>query len=65
MDINFEYHDVKASQRLEELAIEKVNKLLDKYDFIVRADVFFKSENTSDHNKGKVCNIRLKIMHVN
>lgn len=61
MDINFEYHDVKASQRLEELATEKVNKLLDKFDFIVRADVFFKAENTSDHKKGKVCNIRLSI----
>ena len=61
MDVNFEYHDVKASQRLEELANEKVNKLEDKYDFIVRADVFFKAENTSEHNSGKVCKIRLSL----
>ena len=61
MDINFEYHDVKASQRLEILAGGKVNKLLDKYDFIIRADIFFKSEKSSDHEKGKICNIRLSI----
>lgn len=61
MDINFEYHDVKASARLEILAGEKLNKLLDKFDFIVRADVFFKTENTSDHDKGKICNIRLSL----
>lgn len=61
MDINFEYHDVKASERLESLAITKINKLSDKFDFIIRADVFFKTENTSDHEKGKICNIRLSL----
>ncbi len=61
MDINFEYHDVKASERLELLASERINKLLDKYDFIVRADVFFKTENTSVQEKGKICNIRLSV----
>ena len=61
MDINFEYHGVKASARLEILAGEKLNKLLDKFDFIVRADVFFKTENTSDQGKGKICNVRLSI----
>ncbi len=61
MDIHFEYHDVKASERLEALVSERINKLLDKYDFIVRADVFFKTENTSDQGKGKICNIRLSV----
>ncbi|MGB5553762.1 MAG: HPF/RaiA family ribosome-associated protein [Flavobacteriaceae bacterium] len=61
MDINFEYDAVKASQRLEGLASDKVNKLLDKYDFIVRADVFFKTEKSSDPEKGKICNIRLSV----
>ncbi len=59
MNIHFEYHDVQASGRLEELASKKINKLVDKYDFIVRADVFFKTENTSEPNTGKICNIRL------
>ncbi|MFH6603914.1 HPF/RaiA family ribosome-associated protein [Maribacter algicola] len=61
MDINFEYDDVRASARLEIMTGEKLNKLLDKFDFIVRADVFFKTENTSAQNKGRICNIRLSL----
>lgn len=59
MNINFEYDDVKASNRLEIMAASKLGKLLDKFDFIVRADVFFKKENTSSPDTGLICNIRL------
>jgi|SRR5690606_15607421 len=59
MNIHFEYDDVKASARLEEMVVKKLEKLEDKYDFIVRADVFFKKENTSTPNTGLICNIRL------
>ena len=59
MDINFEYDAVKASERLEIMAAKKLNKLLDKYDFIIRADVFFKKENSSKPDKGRICNIRV------
>jgi putative sigma-54 modulation protein len=59
MNINFEYHGVKASNRLEIMAAKRLEKLLDKYDFIVRADVFFKTENTSSPDTGMICNIRL------
>lgn len=61
MNINFEYDDVKASNRLEIMAAKKLEKLLDKFDFIVRADVFFKTENTSSPNTGMICNIRLSM----
>lgn len=61
MQINFEYDNVAASDRLEELATKKLNKLADKYDFIVRADIFFKTENTSSKETGKICNIRLSV----
>ncbi|MGB3149969.1 MAG: HPF/RaiA family ribosome-associated protein [Maribacter sp.] len=61
MNINFEYDDVKASNRLEILAAKKLEKLLDKFDFIVRADVFFKKENTSSPETGMICNIRLSM----
>lgn len=59
MNINFEYDDVKASNRLEIMAASKLEKLLDKFDFIVRADVFFKTENTSSPETGMICKIRL------
>jgi putative sigma-54 modulation protein len=59
MDINFQYDAVKASDRLEIMAAQKLNKLLDKYDFIIRADVFFRKENTANPDKGRICNIRV------
>lgn len=61
MNINFEYDNVKASERLEIMVGKKLEKLEDKYDFIIRADVFFKTENTSEQETGKICNIRLSI----
>lgn len=61
MNINFEYHNVKASNRLEIMAAEKIEKLCNKYDFLVRSDVFFKTENTSEPDTGMQCNIRLSL----
>ncbi|MBC2840524.1 HPF/RaiA family ribosome-associated protein [Robiginitalea sp. SC105] len=61
MDINFEYDGVTASKRLEELAAARIDKMVDKYDFIVRADVFFKKENTSSPETGRICNMRLSL----
>lgn len=59
MNINFEYHDVAASQRLEGLVTERLNKLENKYDFIINADVYFKKQNSSNPEKGKICSVRL------
>jgi putative sigma-54 modulation protein len=59
MNINFEYHGVKASNRLEILTANRLRKLFDKYQFIVRADVFFKTENTSEPTTGMICGLRL------
>ena len=59
MDIKFEYDNVKASKALEEYTTEKIQKLFNKYEFIVRADVFFKVENTSDDKTGMVSSVRL------
>ncbi|SRX56194.1 ribosome hibernation-promoting factor, HPF/YfiA family [Aequorivita sp. CIP111184] len=59
MNINFEYHEVAGSPRLEAFVAEKLNKLENKYDAIVSADVYFKKENTSNPELGKICSIRL------
>ncbi len=61
MDINFEYNQVKASDRLEIMTAQRLQKLADKYDFIVRSDVYFKKENTSDPNTGMICKMQLSI----
>jgi putative sigma-54 modulation protein len=59
MNINFEYDNVKASEALEKYTTERLEKLLNKYDFIVKADVFFKVENTTSDATGKKTGIRL------
>lgn len=59
MNLNFEYHDVAASDRLEVFAGERLSKLENKYDFIISADVYFKKENSRNPELGKICNIRL------
>ncbi|RZT00057.1 ribosome hibernation-promoting factor, HPF/YfiA family [Aquimarina brevivitae] len=59
METIFEYVNVSASDRLEELANEKLNKLEDKYDFVHRADIFLKKKNTTSDENGHHCGIRL------
>ena len=61
MNINFEYHEVAASPRLESLLTERLNKLETKYDSIISADVYFKKENSSNPEKGKICSVRLSV----
>ncbi len=61
MQIIFEYHDIAQSDRLESIAKEKLEKLQDKYQMVHRGDVFFKEENTSSDETGKICNIRLSL----
>ena len=61
MNVNFEYKDVSASSRLERLATDRLEKLENKYDFIVAADVYFKKENTSSPDTGMLTEIRINV----
>jgi len=60
MQIIFEYHDVTGSDRLEAMAKEKLGQLGKKFDFVHRADVFFKTENRTDDNE-QICDIGLSM----
>ena len=59
MDINYNYVHVTASERLEAFTTKRLDKLKDRYSWIVRAEVFFKTENTSDSDSGMICEIRI------
>lgn len=61
MKINFEYHEVTASQRLEAFVAERLNKLETKYDSIISADVYFKKQNSTNPEIGKICSVRLSM----
>lgn len=55
----FEYHDVTASDTLENFTKDKLNEIFTRFEFVHRADVFFKTENTTSDETGKKCGIRL------
>ncbi|WP_149276225.1 ribosome hibernation-promoting factor, HPF/YfiA family [Pareuzebyella sediminis] len=60
MQIIYEYHDVSSSDRLEQIVAQKLSQLEDRYQFVHRADVFFKTENRSDNDE-MCCDIRLSM----
>ena len=55
----FEYHDVTASDTLENYAKDKLENIFTRFNFVLRADVFFKTENTTSDETGMKCGIRL------
>ncbi|MGY5351407.1 ribosome hibernation-promoting factor, HPF/YfiA family [Wenyingzhuangia sp. IMCC45533] len=61
MEINFEYHGVKASNLLESFTKEKLNNLNKKYHFLVDLDVYFKSENTTSDETGMIAGLNANI----
>ena len=60
MTVNFQYVDIDASEWLSEHAKEKLDKLANKYEFIVSAEVFFK-EDKNEPVDSKICSIRLSL----
>lgn len=60
MTVNFQYVDIDASEWLSEYTIKKLNKLSDKYQFLISAEVFFKEDQNEPVNS-KICNIRLSL----
>ena len=60
MTIDIQYIQMPTSEAMNLLMTNKLNKLGKKYDFIIRADVFFKLENDPT-GKGRTCEIRLSV----
>ena len=59
MTINYEYHDVTASESLEAFTEQKLETIFTRFDFVIRADVFIKTENTTSDDTGMISGIRL------
>lgn len=60
MTVNFQYVDVDVSETLSAFTEEKLEKLFNRYEFLISATVHFKQEG-SDHEAGKICNIELSL----
>lgn len=60
MTINFQYVGVDVSETLSAFTVEKLNKLSDKFEFLIAATIYFKQEENKN-DIGKICNIELSL----
>jgi len=60
MNTVFQYKSVESSKSLESFTTNKILKLVKKYEFIIRADIFFNKEH-KNVQKGNICGIRLSL----
>ncbi|APS39594.1 MULTISPECIES: ribosome hibernation-promoting factor, HPF/YfiA family [Salegentibacter] len=58
MEAIYQFVKLDKSESLQEFAQKKLDKLENKYDWIVKAQVYFKKEEVQDP-KGYICNIKL------
>ena len=60
MTINVQYVKMLHSDTMTDYVSKKLNKLGEKYQWVINANVFFKLENNSTVNK-KICEIELSL----
>lgn len=60
MEAIFEFVQIDKSETLESFTHKKLDKLENKYNWIVRANVFFKRDENQKPN-GYICEIRLSV----
>ena len=60
MTVNFQYVDVDVSKSLSTFTEDKLDKLFNRYEFLISATVRFKRDNNS-HTKGEICDIELSL----
>ncbi len=58
MTIHMQYVQMPESESLSRIVTRNLQKLSHKYDFVIRADVFFKLGQGND-GKDKICEIQL------
>ncbi|WP_236976268.1 HPF/RaiA family ribosome-associated protein [Membranihabitans maritimus] len=60
MTVNIQFIKSETNTYLEEMVTKHLDKLSQKYEWIIRAEVFFKKEKGT-YGKGKICEIQLSI----
>ena len=60
MTVNFQYVGVDKSDTLSAFTEKKLEKLSNKYEFLISASVHFKKDEKEPIN-GKICNIELSL----
>ncbi len=60
MTTHIQYIKMPASESMSNYMEQKLDKLAQKYDWLIRADVNFKMEN-NEYGKGNICEIELSM----
>ena len=60
MTINIQYVKMPTSEAMNDYVENKLQKLAEKYDWLIRADVSFKLENNV-YGKGNICEMELSL----
>ncbi len=60
MEAIFEFVQLTKSDRLEEFTQKKLEKLENKYNWIIRANIYFKHDENQKPN-GYICEMRLSV----
>lgn len=60
MTVNFQYVNTDVSPTLSAFTEEKLQKLAEKFEFLISAQVYIKHDD-KDHEAGKICNIELSL----
>ena len=58
MESIIQFVQTETDDTVKQLVLEKIEQLSEKYDWLIKADVFFKEEKDT-YGKGKICEIRL------
>lgn len=58
MEISIQFVQVPKSEAVESFAIKRLLKMAEKYEWLIKADVFYKLEHDTK-GKGKICEIRI------
>ena len=61
MEINIQFVKMQTSESMEAFVTKKLNKLAEKYDWIINTAVFYKLEK-DPKGKGKICDIQLSLV---
>lgn len=60
MKYTIQFVQTETVKTAEQMVIEKIEKLAQKFNEIINADIFFKEEKDT-YGKGKICEIRLSL----
>ncbi len=59
MIVNIQYQKMKASESLNKILLKKLDKIGERYSWVIKANVLFKLENDRTGAQSNICEIEL------